>query len=109
MIEKIATDVEVTPSTSDLAKKFNEVIDVLNNQVKLMSPRVQQPGPAQAVQYLEMMSERLRTGPYKSLSEFESNALTEAIGETLSKFQEAIKTYKESLVGATKTKATLEV
>lgn len=110
MIEKIVIDSEVEVSPNTLAEKFNEVIDVLNKQVKSMSPQLQQPGPTQHVHYLEMMAERLRSGPYETLSKSEpSNDLIQTIGEALTKFQEAVEAYKASLVGETKTKATLEV
>lgn len=106
MIDKIAIDPEVEVTPNALAAKLNEVIDVLGNQT---GPRLRAPGPAQHIDYLEMMVERLKTGPYKALSESEPNALTEAIGEALTKIQEAVQAYKKSLVGATKTGATLEV
>jgi len=96
MIEKIES---VAAASDVLTSKLNEVIEVVNRRhVDLTSRRPPTPGPAQHVQYLETMSERLATGPYKSLSETEPNELTKAIGEALTKFQEAVKEYKASLI-----------
>lgn len=107
MIDKIVVDSETVVTTNTLAKKFNEMIDMLAaGPVRHQMPP---PGPVQHVGYLEGMAERLLTGPYKALSEAEPNALTEAIGEALKQLQVAITAYKESLDVATKTKATLEV
>lgn len=107
MIDKIAIDSEMEVTTNTLAAKLNEVIDVLCNQ---MSPRLRAPGPAQHIDYLEAMAERLKTGPYKALSESgPSNDLAKAIGDALTKFQETVQAYKKSLVAPTGTKATLEV
>jgi len=112
MIERYVTDEQkdLRQEVVGLAEKLNEVIDVLSRQVKLVAPRQQIPGPAQHVGYLEMMTQRLATGPLATLlKEDESNDLAKAMKETLTKFQGAVQAYKASLVGTGGTKATLEV
>jgi len=108
MIDKIVIDPQIAITANVLAEKLNEVISVLSSgPVRHQAPPP--PGPAQCVNYLETMTQRLQTGPYKQLSEAEPSTLTEAIGEALKQLQVAITEYKKSLVGATKTSATLEV
>lgn len=109
MIDKIAVDPEIEVTSNVLAEKLNEVIESLNVRPG-GRPVLSQPGPAQHVNYFEMMAQRLQTGPYATLLATDpSNALVLAIGEALTAFQVVVKTYKESLADIGKTKATLEV
>lgn len=113
MIEKIVVDpTKPTPVPEVLAQKLNEVIEAFNNQVRLSAsrPSPRQPGPAQHIEIISMMAQRLLTGPYKLLSESEpSNDLVGAVGEVLNTLQETVKAYRESIVSATGPEATLEV
>lgn len=101
MVEKIVVDPQKSDQKTmvELSQKLNEVIELLNaKQVNLAARRSLVPGPAQHVEYLEMMAKRLETGPLKTLSAAEPhNDLTRAIGEALTKFQEAVQAYKETL------------
>jgi len=104
MVEKIVVDSKKSDQETMLAlgAKLNEVIELISTrQVALASRRPLVPGPTQHVEYLEVMTKRLESGPYKSLSQSEPNELTKAIGDALTALQEAIQTYKKSLVGAT--------
>lgn len=97
MVDRYVVDPEKDQDQTiiELAQKLNEVIEVISSQqVSLASRRPPVPGPAQHVEYLEMMAKRLETGPYAAL---EPNELTKAIGEALTKLQAAVEVYKASL------------
>ena len=103
MVDKIVVDPQKSDQKTmvELAQKLNEVIEAISsNQVSLASRRPPQPGPAQHIEYLEMMGMRLASGPYKTLSAVDTSDEVKAIGEALTKFQEAVQVYKEKLVAS---------
>lgn len=48
------------------------------------------------LKFMETMARRFRSGSYQSLYQEDPCALTKAIGEALSKFQEALQKYRAS-------------
>jgi len=93
MIEKMAGG---TPQLAGMVQKLNEVIDSLNSQTRDV-PHRQIPTNVEHVQAIEMMTARIRTGPFQAVTGSGKDLLTDAIGVALDNLQASITAYKGSL------------
>lgn len=97
MVEKHVVDPQKSDGQNiiELTNKFNELIESLGRRPR--PPALPQPNKSQYVEYLEKMGQRMRSGPLMALYQEDPNALTKAIDDSLTAFQNAVATYKASL------------
>lgn len=82
----------------ELAKKLNEVIELVNSPIVPLSSRPQPGNTEMHITYIAKMVERLETGPYRFLAQLEPTSdLVKAVGEALARLRGAAQSYKESL------------
>jgi len=98
MVDKLVVDPQKSDGQNiiELTNKLNEVIESVGRRPRpaIVPP---QPSKLQYVEYLEKMGQRIRSGPLMFIYQEDPNALTKAIDDTLTTFQNAVATYKASI------------